>query len=215
MNRHEFENEATGERRLRLGLESLREAYSQEQASSSTEEQLLSKFRSMNSSGRLRWSWRHWGLAAAAALLLTCGLGLWLASRDTPPPQPRQQASAQPLRAKSVTAEGRSDRIVGPPAQAATPVKLRRVRKAINPVATRSARHAPGSENSDAGAFIPTMFPTGTDADYGLQLVRVELPGRTMMSFGLPVDSRELNRPVKADLIIGPDGLTRAIRFVR
>jgi hypothetical protein len=59
------------------------------------------------------------------------------------------------------------------------------------------------------------MFPIAGDEDYGLQLVRVELPKRTMMSFGFPVDSREMNRPVKADLIIGPDGLTRAIRFVQ
>jgi len=63
-------------------------------------------------------------------------------------------------------------------------------------------------------AFIPTMVPVGTDSDYGLQVVRVELPKRTMRSFGLPVEPGQLNRSVKADLIIGPDGLTRAIRFV-
>jgi hypothetical protein len=69
-------------------------------------------------------------------------------------------------------------------------------------------------DRSEEEAFLPTMFLVETDGPFELQLIRVELPRRAMRSFGLAVDSRDLDRPVKADLLVGPDGLTRGIRFV-
>ena len=47
------------------------------------------------------------------------------------------------------------------------------------------------------------------------QLVRVELPGSALIAVGLPVDAEMANAPVKADVLLGHDGLARAIRFVR
>jgi len=48
-----------------------------------------------------------------------------------------------------------------------------------------------------------------------LQLVRVELPGSALSEVGLPIDPETVNEPVKADVVLGQDGLARAIRFVR
>jgi hypothetical protein len=49
----------------------------------------------------------------------------------------------------------------------------------------------------------------------GGQVVRVELPRSALASFGLPVNAQRLNEPVKADVVVGNDGIARAIRFVR
>jgi hypothetical protein len=49
----------------------------------------------------------------------------------------------------------------------------------------------------------------------GGQVLRVELPRSALASFGLPVYEERLNERVKADVVIGNDGIARAIRFVR
>lgn len=51
----------------------------------------------------------------------------------------------------------------------------------------------------------------GSDA----QMVRVELPRSAMASFGLPVNMDRSDQRVKADVLVGADGLARAIRFVQ
>ena len=46
--------------------------------------------------------------------------------------------------------------------------------------------------------------------------VRIEVPATTLVSFGLaPTDFREGDGKIQADVLIGEDGLARAIRFVR
>jgi hypothetical protein len=49
----------------------------------------------------------------------------------------------------------------------------------------------------------------------GGQLLRVELPRSALASFGLPVNEERLNGRIKADVVVGNDGIPRAIRFVR
>jgi len=62
--------------------------------------------------------------------------------------------------------------------------------------------------------FIPLTYG---DPDVGpdAQMVRVELPRSAMASFGLPVNMDRANQRVKADVLLGADGLARAIRFVQ
>jgi len=63
--------------------------------------------------------------------------------------------------------------------------------------------------------FIPLMNRESlTQLDSG-QVVRVELPRSALMSFGLPMNMERANERVKADVVVGNDGLARAIRFVR
>jgi hypothetical protein len=61
------------------------------------------------------------------------------------------------------------------------------------------------------------FFPLTTvalDRHEPAQVVRIRLPRREMRRFGLPV-SEELERsPVEADVVIGQDGIARAVRFV-
>jgi hypothetical protein len=47
------------------------------------------------------------------------------------------------------------------------------------------------------------------------KVIRVQMPRSALIAFGLPVNVERADVPVKADLLVGEDGLARAIRFVR
>lgn len=47
------------------------------------------------------------------------------------------------------------------------------------------------------------------------QVLRVELPASRLISMGLPITAEDVTKPVLADLLVGQDGMARAIRFVR
>lgn len=49
----------------------------------------------------------------------------------------------------------------------------------------------------------------------GGQIVRVEVPRSTLMSFGLPVNMERASEAAKAEVLLGHDGVARAIRFVK
>jgi hypothetical protein len=48
-----------------------------------------------------------------------------------------------------------------------------------------------------------------------VQVIRVQMPRQALIAFGLPVNIERADVPVKADLLVGEDGLAHAIRFVR
>jgi hypothetical protein len=66
-----------------------------------------------------------------------------------------------------------------------------------------------------ATEFIPLMQGAQYASAEGGHLVRVELPRTALASFGLPVNAEAASGRVKADVLLGEDGIARAIRFVR
>jgi hypothetical protein len=85
----------------------------------------------------------------------------------------------------------------------------------------RRAKPAAGDHNRPAGDaeiatdFIPLMNRETLAEMDGGQVMRVELPRSALMSFGLPMDMERATERIKADVVVGNDGLARAIRFVR
>jgi hypothetical protein len=63
--------------------------------------------------------------------------------------------------------------------------------------------------------FMPLAYDYPSSQMARGHIVRVELPRSAMASFGLPVNQERAESRVKADVLIGEDGLARAIRFVR
>ena len=61
--------------------------------------------------------------------------------------------------------------------------------------------------------FFPLMNPA-PPFERG-QLLRVELPASAMQMIGLPVRHEHLADPIQADVLVGEEGLPRAIRFVQ
>jgi hypothetical protein len=84
----------------------------------------------------------------------------------------------------------------------------------------RSKRPLEGLNQSASDAeiatdFIPLMNRETLAQMDGGQVMRVELPRSALMSFGLPMDMERAAERIKADVVVGNDGLARAIRFVR
>lgn len=63
--------------------------------------------------------------------------------------------------------------------------------------------------------FIPLSYMTAVNLQDGGQIVRVELPRSALANFGLPVNMDRYNEKVKADVLVGVDGLAHAIRFIQ
>jgi hypothetical protein len=63
--------------------------------------------------------------------------------------------------------------------------------------------------------YMPVGFARPLRADEYVQVVRISLPRNEMARFGLPVSPAAGAEPVEADVILGEDGVARAIRFVR
>jgi hypothetical protein len=73
----------------------------------------------------------------------------------------------------------------------------------------------PASNDAEiATDFVPLLTGVGnTPLDNG-QVIRVQMPRAALASFGLPFNLERANESVKADVLLGEDGLARAIRFV-
>ena len=63
--------------------------------------------------------------------------------------------------------------------------------------------------------FMPVGYMSVTILQEGGQIVRVEVPRSRLVNFGLPVNMERSHEKVKADILVGVDGLARAIRFVQ
>ena len=75
-------------------------------------------------------------------------------------------------------------------------------------------RPARGSTTREvATGFIPLMLEP--DPLERGRLVRVKLPRSALTVFGLPVSEERSEERIQADVLVGEDGLARAIRFVR
>jgi hypothetical protein len=232
------------QRVLEGALERLRKVDEDEGASPAVEQGLLVEVRSARDQGRhperipvqprTAWSRPQLVVALAAALFLGCGLVIWSVvsefNRSTAVPVPEDQAKpVAPVAEQDNRAGGGQavhEKKDSPRMKSAAPSTAgsalaavsRREKDVKTPAVQPPVGRREPSTAADSGqttAFIPVMPHHESESDYGLQLVRVELPRSTMTSFGLQVDRRQLDRPVKADLLIGPDGLTRAIRFVQ
>ena len=146
--------------------------------------------------------WRNglaWSLAAAAVITAFVLAGL----RQRPPvvSPPQRVATRPPQLAVAVPPQGAL-----PVAEAAVPVNARR-----SPL----ARPAPPRETQPR-EIMTEFFPlldVAPPFERG-ELLRVTVPMATMRKVGLPVNEDRLGDRVYADVLVGQEGLARAIRFV-
>jgi hypothetical protein len=87
------------------------------------------------------------------------------------------------------------------------------------PAAKKAAPRKTAAETTQADSEVATDFfslTTGNDLSSmeSAQLVRVLMPRNVMASYGLPVNPERIDNPVTAQVLIGQDGVARAIRFL-
>jgi hypothetical protein len=71
----------------------------------------------------------------------------------------------------------------------------------------------PNPAEGDDG-FIALPNAERLDPNEQVNMVRVEVPRSAMLEVGLAVSADRVSELVEADVVLGPDGLARAIRFV-
>ena len=213
------------QRRLTGTLRALAEKMSSAAAPVHIEQRLLATFRQRETVGtfpaRKQW-WPHWAGAAAAALLLAFGVLTWRA-QHTAQPSPNQTNGIEVIKsAPHSTPEL-------PPAQAPEQQQTVAIQKTSArrqfpvPHRARADKPQPQTPSIDASAataevftdFLPVGYGNARDLQDGGQLVRVELPRSALARFGFPVNMDRADERVKADVLVGSDGLARALRFLR
>lgn len=183
-----------------------------------SETQLLEAFAQHASlrSRRIVNSRRGWIAAAAAALLIIAGgAGIrWQRTVSLPPndltikePQPRDNVLTSPnppviVRRSELEKSGK-------PSQRRL---ISHRKKSAESLAKAST--ADISNREIATAFFPVNYG-GANLDEGGRVVRVDLPRSALAHFGLPINMVRANERIKADVLLGVDGLPHAIRFVR
>jgi len=200
------------------------------------EAQLLAAFRARNVVvGRRPASrWPYWMSAAAAIVLMVFGLLAWrlhvAASRQSQV-QVNSNSAIAPLSDSPHQEQSQTVAATGNPSSTQQLIKPV-VRKSLarrHPASSQlpksdSAKQPPVEQASVPATNVETkelatdfvLVGSGNALDLqdGGQLVRVELPRSALTKFGLPMNMDRADERIKADVLVGTDGLARAIRFV-
>lgn len=193
-------------------------------------------------SRRRPW-WYAQAAAAAVLLMFAIGGAIALRVRQTPTSQPgvtagnRTELSSTPASSDSVTPPATVDASDVETATAATPENSKdrehgqklskgEVAALLDSTPRRSnvqsVRRSTVNEsrmastgNEIATDFMPVSYGDNLNEIDNGRIVRVEMPRSALAQFGLPVNMDRANERIKADVLIGDDGMARAIRFVR
>jgi hypothetical protein len=155
---------------------------------------------------------RRWAVAAAALVLLAVAVALL--SRTAPPNSRKEEVSGGSNPSSSIPAprEQAPQRVIEPGDQE---------QKVETHVAQKKStkRHAAtggaARDNETVTDYIPLTYLADATAVESGMVLRVELPPSALIAMGLPAPADQTDSRVKADVVVGDDGVARAVRFVR
>lgn len=224
------------ERMLTAGLRRLAAIAEAKEPPARIESALLAAFREQHQRGiapitnlSRRRRRAGWAIATAATVLILLSLASLHTDRS-PSSSMESAKDAKPEQKQIATGQSPP---VQPSYQQAAAANARHSihqRQAVSQSKPRAARRiarrsedgaGPKPEMSGAEAaeiateFIPLVHEGNLAPTEGGQIVRVELPRSALLSFGLPMNMERADERIKADVVLGNDGLARAIRFVR
>lgn len=151
--------------------------------------------------------WR-WACAAMALLLLS--IGLWqLSPQRKAIPVARQESAST---SASTSPLPRSEKTDPLPTVASINPSALRVSHRATPARVRRLAAPRQRQEEVMTEFIPLTY-VADSATSGGHLIRVEVTPTMLASLGFPVKPER--QWVKADVVLGDDGLARAIRFVQ
>jgi hypothetical protein len=170
---------------------------------------------------------RYWLAAVAAALLIVFGVFLVRGRvSNGAKPQVAVDKTAQPENTPGVQANVEAKQIyskapASPPRRnptnrfVSTNPAVKRLNGSTNAVAVAAKSSEEDQGNKEVVTdFFPIGYGNAPNLQDGGQLLRVELPRSAVTRFGLPINMDRTSERVKADVLVGADGLAQAIRFV-
>lgn len=183
--------------RLRLETECalngvLRNLRVEAEAPAGVEQAVLAAFRSRKPARAPRWRVAAWVAIPVAAALLLAAVALRPGPKTEPEAARRQPAPVVEALPPEATAPD------PPPVSVPSPPK---VTYAKAPEATRSE-------------FIPLRYGKPLESGEPVQVIRIALPRAELVRMGLPIAMDGGATTVRADVLLGEDGLAKAIRFV-
>ena len=188
-------------RLLRMELQTLARVDQKLQAPARVEANLLTAFRERSLRPSRVWRSVSWTSVAAAV-----AVGIWLLAE-----QPWQQAGSPPLLKIQAARPASLPQI----ASVATAVKPQNKIAGKNSIHRRSRPTGSRTAASTAEEFIAlssggSWYPVGDG-----MVVRVQVPRSAPALVGLPISGGDVSGTVTADVVLGEDGVARAIRFVQ
>jgi hypothetical protein len=195
---------------LTSGLQLLAEEMASQDAPPEIEQKLREAFRAravvVPMPVRRRYT-GYWVAAGIAAVLLIAVSVIALRSRTDPPKPVNAQQTEQPR----IKEEEPRPVLETPKVEEVVAQKPRR-RTVRRPANSAIANHVNREIATD---FMPLGYLNPATLQDGGQIIRVELPRSSLANFGLPVNMNRYHEKVKADVLLGADGLAHAIRFVQ
>src|SRR5262245_4759345 len=161
-------------------------------------------------------NWPRWSLAAVAAILIALGFIVYrviqnelqkangVITEKAPAPKPSVEHKEQVVKEKPglrrVSRAPRLKRHNWP--QLNVPLITDSI-----PVYEKRAEYATD--------FVPLSYGGVQKPMESGEVIRLQMPRSALIAFGLPVSVEHADAPVNAELLLGEDGIARAIRFVR
>lgn len=149
----------------------------------------------------------YWVAASIAAMILIAISVIAFRSRTDPPKPMNAEQTAPP----EIKKEEPRSLLETPKLKEVVAEKPRR-RTVRRPANNAIANHVNREIATD---FMPLGYLNPATLQDGGQIIRVELPRSALVNFGLPVNMNRYHEKVKADVLLGVDGLAHAIRFVQ
>jgi len=171
-------------------------------------------------------NWPRWSLAAVAAILIAFGFIIYRAIQNRPP----KTDSVITEKESPNTNNAITDKAATPEPSVETKEQVVKKKLAPRPLRHNLARHnwslleAPiitynetvyEKRDEYVTDFIPLSYGGVQKPMESGEVIRMEMPRSALIAFGLPVNVDRAYAPVKAELLLGEDGMARAIRFLR
>lgn len=162
-------------------------------------------------SRRKRGWWAAAAVAAAAVVVFAVMLPIWKGA-PSPDPGSRVAVKTPPVETPAAT-PAVPPRIDEPAPKAAKPAGTRPVLRQRSPRVISGGVNEAVAGNT-GNEFVPlTYLATATAIDTGT-IVRVQLSRAALVRLGLPINIESSNERVKAEVVMGDDGVARAIRLI-
>ena len=207
MNGERFDDET-----LTSSLQLLKEEMASLNAPPEIEQKLRAAFRASAMKRAPYRNSRYWLVAMAAMILIVIGVIALRSRTDPAKPITAQKTEQPPIKEQPIVEEPTVDQPQPQPKQQqeiAQKPRRRAVRQARN---SEVANH---TNREIATDFMPLGYLNPATLQDGGQIIRVEVPRSALVNFGLPVNMDRYHEKVKADVLLGVDGMAHAIRFVK